>query len=89
MLDEKDTKRAARLFAIESLLTTAMAMLIKAQRLSHTEIDEVVEGLIEQRRRATIPDVNAAVSDLLSSEIEEAFRRLLDRVAQKAKEPLS
>lgn len=80
MLEEKDVKSVARLFAIQHVAELALAMTYKAMnaspdfvRLKHNEFLKTLQG-------ETFDETDPAQSDLLASEFEEAVRGILANV---------
>lgn len=83
MLDEKETQLQARFAAIETLVTNAVALSYRANGFTEAHVQQLHEAMMSARRAETFEGADPATADVLSSEIEDAMRGLLDAVSTR------
>jgi hypothetical protein len=76
MLEEKEVKLQARLAAVEFLIIDILSVLYR--NIPASKIHQRHDQLIAFLKQRGVPGVDPAVSDLLSGEVENALRELLD-----------
>jgi hypothetical protein len=85
MWSEKEVKTWAATIAARSVISTTMAIVLRQQAYPEETVREILAGIVDQRRSETWPVGDAASSDLLASEVEEATRELLNEIFEKWK----
>ena len=78
MDDEQAIKSEMRLWALEVLVTNLLAMVCTLDRDPGALLNQIRERMIEGAKSRTFPGYDAAMSDLLSAELESAVARLMD-----------
>ncbi|MCJ2067249.1 hypothetical protein MKK75_00235 [Methylobacterium sp. J-030] len=85
MIDEGRIKLAARLGALGNILSIFMALEMSAQGYSEQQLKQLFDGVINQMRNEIFEGTDAATSDLLASEVEQATRDLASTVLKRLK----
>lgn len=80
-MDEVQLINEARFIALEYAMALALKGVYVALKLTPEEIATAHRSLKENLQRRTFPELDAAFSDLLAAEIENAVERLFQRVA--------
>ena len=78
MDDEQAIRAEMRLWALEVLVTNLLAMVCTLDRDPAALLNQIRERMIEGAKSRTFPGYDAAMSDLLSAELESAVARLMD-----------
>lgn len=79
MLTEQDTRREARLVALENVVMTLLAAIAGTpERMS-----AISSGMLEKMRQETFPGIDPTLSDMMAAEIETAHEELLSGAAEK------
>jgi hypothetical protein len=79
-MEEATIKLHARILAIEYFLAEAFRMIYSLAHFSQEEIDASHRELREVLRTLKVPSDDAAISDLIAAELEEAHTRLLGMI---------
>jgi hypothetical protein len=78
MDEEQAIKAEMRLWALEALVTNLLAMICTLDRDPAALLNQIRGRMIEGAKSRTFPGYDAAMSDLLSAELEAAVTRLMD-----------
>jgi hypothetical protein len=80
-VNEAEVKSEMRLWALETLVANAFAMLCALDPQPDDFVTGIRQQMIEAARKQGFPGFDPAESDVLSAEFEAALSRLLEMVA--------
>jgi hypothetical protein len=78
MDDEQAIKLEMRLWALEVLVCNILAVIASSDSDPNELMKKTREQMISGAQQHTFPEVDPAMSDLLSAELEAAITRLMD-----------
>jgi len=84
MIDEKEAKLEARLLAIEYFLAESFRMNYHLMGASAETIKTSHDHMREHLLTMKMPSSDPAVGDLAAWELQEAFGKMLDKIAESA-----
>jgi hypothetical protein len=80
---EQAIKAEMRLWALECLVCNILAMIAASQSDPNELMQKTRDQMISGARQHAFPEVDPAMSDLLSAELETAITRLMDMVGSQ------